>query len=105
MYKFRRYGWAFLAWLGCWTGGVAAARGDVADVVLYGGRIVTVDSTFQVAEAMAVQDERILEVGTDAAVLQRAGTDTLRIDLEGRTVLPGLIDTHSHPVSASLANL
>ena len=102
MCKFGRYGWAFLAWLGCWTGALAATGAEVADVVLYGGRIVAVDSTFRVAEALAVRGERILEVGTDAAVLERAGPDTRRIDLEGRTVLPGLIDTHSHPVSASL---
>ena len=102
MRKLGRHGWAFLAWLGCWTGAIAAAGGEVADVVLYAGRIVTVDSAFRVAEALAVQGERILEVGTDAAVLERARTDTRRIYLEGRTVLPGLIDTHSHPVSASL---
>lgn len=102
MCRFGRYGWVFLAWLSCWTGAFSAAGGEVADVVLYGGRIITVDSTFRVAEALAVRGERVLEVGTDAAVLERAGADTRRIDLEGRTVMPGLIDTHSHPVSASL---
>jgi predicted amidohydrolase YtcJ len=80
----------------------AAGIAQQADVVLHGGRIVTVDPQFRIVEALAIQGERILATGSDAAILELAGPATERVDLAGKTVLPGLIDTHSHPVSASM---
>ncbi|NUQ66629.1 MAG: amidohydrolase [Pirellulales bacterium] len=77
-------------------------RAEPADVVLYHGKIVTVDPAFRIAEAMAIQGERILEVGASDEVLKLAGPGTKRIDLGGKTVLPGLNDTHSHPIDAAL---
>ncbi len=71
------------------------------DLVLHHGKIVTVDPRFRVAEAMAVRGDRILAVGDDEEVLSLAGDDTRRIDLAGKTVLPGLIDSHCHPAMAS----
>mgnify|MGYP001389421250 CR=1 FL=1 len=67
-----------------------------ADVVLHNGKIITVDANFSMAQAIAVRDGKILKVGRDAEVLALAGPATRRIDLQGRSVVPGLIDTHSH---------
>jgi len=67
-----------------------------ADIVLHNGKIVTVDSQFSIAQAIAVRDGKILKVGNDQAILPLAGPNTKRINLQGRTVIPGLIDTHSH---------
>ncbi|MEW4530401.1 amidohydrolase [Maioricimonas sp. JC845] len=73
-----------------------------ADLVLRSGRIVTVDDDFQVAPAMAVDDGRIVAVGTDEQIRQYIGPDTDVVDLDGRMVLPGLIDSHVHAGSASM---
>ncbi len=70
-----------------------------ADTILYNGKIVTVDGQFSVKEALAVRGDRIQAVGTDAEVLALAGSDTIRIDLKGKTVTPGLINTHVHQES------
>ncbi|MGH7771503.1 MAG: amidohydrolase [Candidatus Binatia bacterium] len=67
-----------------------------ADLVLHNGKIVTVDSQFSIAQAIAVRDGKILKVGSDQAILPLAGPNTRRINLQGKTVIPGLIDTHSH---------
>jgi predicted amidohydrolase YtcJ len=73
-----------------------------ADVVLHNGKIVTVDEDFSLAEAIAVAGEQILAVGTNDDVLKLAGPETKKIDLEGRTVLPGLCDSHVHATGASM---
>ncbi len=66
------------------------------DIVLSGGKVLIVDDRFSVAEAVAIRGERILAVGDDDRILKMAGPQTERIDLEGKTVVPGLIDTHYH---------
>jgi predicted amidohydrolase YtcJ len=67
-----------------------------ADLVLHGGRILTLDRGSTVAQALAVAGDRVLAVGRDADVLALAPAGTRRIDLRGRTVVPGLIDAHAH---------
>ncbi len=73
-----------------------------ADFVAFNGRIVTVDAGFSVAQAMAVQDGRIVAVGSNDEVLRLRDNDTEVLDLEGRMVLPGLIDSHVHPCGAAM---
>ncbi len=73
-----------------------------AELVLKSGKIVTVDADFRVAEAMAVEDGRIVALGSDAEIAPLIEADTKVIDLEGRMVLPGLIDSHVHPTGASM---
>jgi predicted amidohydrolase YtcJ len=73
---------------------------NFADTILTNGKIVTADATFRVAEAIAVSRDRFVAVGTNAEIEALAGADTKRIDLCGRTVLPGLIDTHAHIAGA-----
>ena len=72
------------------------------DVILHNGKIITVDDTFSIAEAIAIADGRIVAVGVESDVRALAGERTRLTDLEGRTVLPGLIDTHTHPTGASM---
>ena len=69
---------------------------EPADIVLYNGKILTVDSNFRVAQAAAIRGNRIAAVGTNDEVLTLAGSNTTRIDLKGKTVTPGLINTHMH---------
>ncbi|MSR31422.1 MAG: amidohydrolase [Gemmataceae bacterium] len=73
-----------------------------ADLILTNGKIVTVDGSFSLAEAMAVKEGKILAVGKASEVLKSQGAKTRVIDLQGKMVLPGLIDSHVHPSGASM---
>jgi predicted amidohydrolase YtcJ len=68
----------------------------MADLILTGGKVVTLDPAGSVAEAVAVQDGRIRAVGRDDEIATLANETTRRLDLAGRTLLPGLIDGHAH---------
>ncbi|MEZ6088303.1 MAG: amidohydrolase family protein [Pirellulaceae bacterium] len=76
-------------------------QGEQADVVFLNGTVVTVDNDFQVAEAVAVKGDRIVAVGSNAAVRQSVGDATRVVDLQGRMMLPGLIDSHVHATGAA----
>jgi len=91
---------ALLLAAGCGKPGV---RGPLADAIYYNGKIVTVDSAFSLARAVAVKGDRFLAVGGNERVLALAGPETEKIDLEGKTVIPGLIEAHAHPERASLS--
>jgi hypothetical protein len=67
-----------------------------ADLVLINGRVLTVDATDSVAQAVAIADGRIAAVGSENQIRTRIGPRTEVIDLHGRAVTPGLIDTHVH---------
>ncbi len=70
--------------------------GGPADLVLLGGRVVTVDPDHPEAEAVAVRNGRIAAVGTTAEIEATAGPDTEVIQLEGRLAIPGFIEGHGH---------
>lgn len=80
---------------------LAALSAQAADVVLRNGKIVTVDTDFRVVQAMAIKDGLITAVGSDAEIASMIGQATKVIDLKGKMVLPGLIDSHVHPQGAS----
>ena len=73
-----------------------------ADMVLVNGKIAAMDdngintNVGTTAEAMAIRDEKILALGSNSEIAAMAGPETQVIDLMGRTVIPGIIDTHSH---------
>ena len=71
------------------------------DTILVNGRIATVDDQFRFVQALAVSGRRIAATGTNADIRKMAGPATKVIDLQGRTVIPGLIDNHSHWVRAA----
>jgi predicted amidohydrolase YtcJ len=79
-----------------------ARAAEEADLILHHGKVVTVDKKFSVHQALAVKDGRILRVGNDEEVLKAKGPRTEVIDLGGKTVLPGLIDSHVHPTAACM---
>lgn len=83
--------------------GLAASLSETApaaqapvDLVLVDGAVITVDNRDTVAQAVAISDGRIAAVGTTAEIRARVGSSTQVIDLRGRAVTPGLIDTHVH---------
>lgn len=80
---------------------VSAQVADKADTILINGKIVTVDDQFTIAQAIAVKGSRIIAVGKSDTVRQMSGPDTKVIDLQGRTVIPGLIDNHAHWIRAA----
>ncbi|MEE4278735.1 MAG: amidohydrolase [Halieaceae bacterium] len=71
-----------------------------ADSVVLGATVLTMDDAQPVAEAIAIRGDRILAVGSTEAVREFIGPDTLEIDASGKTVTPGFIDSHSHPLGA-----
>jgi predicted amidohydrolase YtcJ len=74
-----------------------------ADTVLVNGKILTVDNQFSTRESIAVRDGKIMVVGSNVDVRKLAGPQTRVIDLQGRTVIPGLIDSHLHAIRAGQA--
>ena len=71
------------------------------DRIVHHGKIVTVDSQFRIAEAMALRGDRIVAIGQNEAILKLADDKTDLVDLHGKTVLPGLIDSHVHATGAA----
>lgn len=84
----------------CFSSALIAAD---AELILYNGRIVTVDPAFSIQQAVAAGDGKILAAGKNEAILARRGPKTRMIDLKGRTVLPGLVDSHVHALEAGLS--
>jgi predicted amidohydrolase YtcJ len=78
--------------------GLAQAK-DTADLILYNGKVLTVDKDFSIKSAVVVKDGKILAVGGDD--LAKAYTAPKVVDLKGRTLLPGFMDTHLHPSGRS----
>lgn len=75
---------------------------DEPDLILHNGKIVTVDRDFSISQAIAIRGERIVAVGKNGDVLKTKGEQTRVVDLAGKFVMPGLMDSHVHPGGASL---
>jgi hypothetical protein len=80
-----------------------SAFAQVADTVLINGKILTVDQQFSTQEAIAIHDGKILAVGKTADIRKLGAPNSRVIDLQGRTVIPGLIDSHLHGIRAALS--
>jgi predicted amidohydrolase YtcJ len=97
--KIRNTNWkyivAFVAWLAA-----VPAWAQTADTVLVNGKVLTVDTQFSTREALAVRDGKIAAVGSNAEIRKLSGPKTVVVDLQGRTVIPGLIDSHMHALRA-----
>jgi len=68
----------------------------LSDLVIINGKVITVDRNFSIAQAVAVKDGKIVAVGTNNEVGTLAGNHTKTIDLKGKTMMPGINDTHCH---------
>jgi predicted amidohydrolase YtcJ len=80
------------------------AFGAEADLILHGGKIITADSRFSIADAVAIRNGKITAVGRNSDVLKHERDPNTRvIDLHGKTVLPGLIDAHVHALEGGLS--
>src|SRR5439155_3178354 len=88
--------------LSMFTPNCLAAPPAEADLILHNGKIVTVDREFSIQQAIAIKDHRILHVGSNEDVLKTKGAATELVDLQGKTVIPGLIDSHTHPSGACM---
>jgi predicted amidohydrolase YtcJ len=87
--------------LGAFAFAVAGpASADPADLLLVNGKIVTLDSASAVKEALAIEGDHITATGSSEQIRKLAGSATKVIDLGGRTVIPGLIDSHIHAIRA-----
>src|SRR5712692_8433415 len=85
----------------------ASALAHPADTILFNGRIVTLDARSSVHQALAIRDGRIVALGTNAQIKRLVGRESRGqdsiVDLKGRTVIPGLIDSHMHAIRAALS--
>jgi predicted amidohydrolase YtcJ len=91
---------------GLLTGIAGAARAAPApELILFHGRILTVDSHDTVAQALAIRGGKIMAVGTDRDILRLADGATRRIDLQGRGATPGLSDSHAHIADGGVEQL
>jgi predicted amidohydrolase YtcJ len=91
-------GGMFLA--GCASGTTATPPQPPPELILHNAKVVTVDQGFSIARAVAVREGRIVAVGADSDVLALKGPATTVVDLGGKTLIPGLIDSHVHPRAA-----
>ena len=71
-----------------------------ADRVYLNGVVFTAATGNSLASALAIRDGRILYVGSDAALARYIGPATVKVDLQGRFLMPGLVDGHMHPLEA-----
>lgn len=78
------------------------AHAQKADLIVANAKIVTLDSASTVAQALAVREGKVVAVGGNDVVEALVGPATRRLDAGGRTIIPGLIDSHIHAVRAGL---
>ena len=82
--------------------GLLAAQAAEIDLILHNGRVATVDGAFTIHQAIAIQGGRVWQTGNDDDLLKHRGPRTEVVDLAGRLVLPGLMDSHVHSADACL---
>jgi hypothetical protein len=83
--------------------GTLSAQAQSVTTVLLNGKILAEDSRSSLREALVVRDGRIVATGASAEMRKLAGPQARVIDLDGRTVIPGLIDSHMHAIRAALS--
>ncbi len=81
----------------------AGAWAQPADLIVTNAKVVTLDAKSTTAQALAVREGRLLAVGDAASVARHAGPGTRTVDAGGRTLIPGLIDSHLHGIRAALS--
>ena len=101
--------WAIVAAaLGFLTSSALAFQADVmppADQVIYHARVITVDREFSTHQTVAIKGDRIVSVGSEADIAAWIGPNTRLIDAGGKSLLPGLYDSHVHPLGAATSEV
>ena len=87
----------------CLVFAVSAIPAQPADTIVHNAKVLTVDAKFATAEAIATRGDRIIAVGTNEDVLKLRGPKSRLIDARGMTVMPGLMDSHTHPTGAAFS--
>ena len=82
---------------------IGSAIAQPADILFLNGKVLVGDDRFTVQQALAVRESRVLAVGSNLEIQKLAGKATRRVDLQGRSVIPGLIDSHMHAIRAALS--
>ena len=80
------------------------AEAEASTILFTGGTVLTVDRDFSEAEAIAIRGNRILAVGSEADVRAVAGKHAQQVELDGKTVMPGFIDPHTHVITGSVVD-
>jgi hypothetical protein len=80
------------------------AAGQTADTIYYNGKIITVWDAHPIVQAFAIRGDKFLAVGSNDEVMRTAGPSTVKVDLRGHTVTPGLIESHVHPIVSALGD-
>lgn len=88
--------------LGLWLLAPCPSDAAPAELIFINGKIATVDANDSIVEGLAVEQGRVVRVGTSREVLELRGETTRVVDLQGKLLIPGLIDSHVHPGSASM---
>jgi len=91
-----RKGLVFAILIGTAVALAAQAPQPSAETILINGHVITVDSQFSIAQAVAIANGRFVAVGTNAEIRRLAGPATKVVDLQGQTAIPGLADGHLH---------
>src|SRR5262245_56086402 len=74
-------------------------------VIYYNGSVLTMSPAHPTAQAVAIRGDRFAAIGTSPEVLKTAGPKTQKVDLGGKCLLPGIIESHVHPITAALAEI
>src|SRR6266481_817709 len=88
--------------------GISSVRGeaqtmiDAPDMIFFNGKVTTLDRGNPQAQAIAIRDSRFVAASDDRSIMALAGPNTKRVDLKGRRVIPGLIDSHTHIIRRGL---
>jgi len=85
-----------------WFAGATPGTAQPADALLVNGKIVMLDAQSSIVQALAIRGDKIIATGGSADIAKHSDARTRIIDLSGRTVIPGLIDSHIHAIRAGL---
>src|SRR5580698_10065979 len=99
------FGACFLAFVTTFSTSRAAEMPEMADLIIYNAKVLTVNSNFTVASAIAVKGDRILAVGRDRRLEEYRGPETRIVDAQGRTIMPGLYDADVNSYAAAVSEL
>ncbi|MGD8456108.1 MAG: amidohydrolase family protein [Anaerolineales bacterium] len=78
---------------------------QAASIIFYNGTVLTIDDNFSMAEAVAIKGNKILAVGSDEEILDHQWENTITIDLQGKTLMPGFADGHNHFLSQNMGRV